>query len=179
MNAQRNGQFGLWALLRVILPVSIGLIILSATHGYSYFDVFGVTVWTLFITHLTATFAFERRNLLDTTSFFFLIFASGSAADISVSNQFSQPAAWMGVTTFALYAILSLAGRLSTRSVLGSRPVRLRHVLTSVLILFAAVLICSSSKTLVGFLIVPGLLIVPALLCWSFVVPKHNTEKTG
>jgi len=160
-----------WLAMRFAAPLIITAAIIRATQGYNFFDIFGPLVWSLLATHLVATFAFSRTHLLDTGSFFCLIFASGNAAVIGERGLQYNFSSWFIFGAFyGVYLILSLIGRLrADRLPPGGRSVSIEHVVAALSVLFVAVIVCSFSKVAVGFLFVPGLLIIPFLLFWSLL----------
>ena len=96
-----------WFALRLIAPLAIIAAMIHVTRGNYYFDIFVPLVWSLLATHLVAMFAFTRTHLLDTGSFFCLIFASGAAANISERGQLYNLSSWLGFTViFAVYLCL-------------------------------------------------------------------------
>ncbi len=160
-----------WIGLRVVAPIALSAVIVAATFGSPFFDVFGPLVWTLFVLHLLATFAFPRSHVLDTGAFVVLIFASGVVAGMCERAQLLNGRAWLGIAVaFLMYAMLSFAGRYHADHSTGPvRSVQWPHVLGALVFLFVAVIFCSVSKTGVGFLLVPGILVVPVVLVISLL----------
>ncbi len=167
-----------WLFLRLIAPLTVSGVLLHITRGNYYFDIFGPLVWTLLATHFVATFAFTRTHLLDTGSFFCLIFASGAAANISERGQLYDLSSWLGFSLFfSVYLMLSIVGRYrADHSPQVGRSVSTRQVVAALCLLFVAVIVCGTSKTAVGFLFVPGLLIIPFILFWSLVSHGRQAE---
>ena len=54
-----------WIGLRVVAPIALSAVMVAATFGSPFFDVWGPLVWTLFVLHLLATFAFPRSHVLE------------------------------------------------------------------------------------------------------------------
>jgi len=164
--------------LRLIVPLAITGAVIHVTRGNRFFDIFGPLVWSLFATHLVATFAFTRTHLLDTGSFFCLIFASGAAANISERGHLYNLSSWLGFTViFVVYLTLSIVGRYRAdrfRPVGGS--VSTQQVIAALIVLFVGVIACGTSKTGVGFLFVPGVLIIPVVLLWSLFSRDQQPE---
>ena len=171
-----TAQIHRWILLRLVAPLLIGIAVLYATRNEYYSRVLGPLAWTLFVTHLVATFAFARSHILDTASFFPLIFASAWAAGLMEQGRLTEPRSLLIVgIPVVIYLTLSLAGRFRAARQAPVGSVSFAQVSGAILLLFVAIVVCSTSKTLVGFLFVPGLLIIPLVLLWS-LVSGHNTE---
>ena len=160
-----------WIGLRVVAPIALSAVMVAATFGSPFFDVFGPLIWTLFVLHLLATFAFPRSHVLDTGAFVVLIIASGVVAGMCERAQLLNGRAWLGIAVvFSMYAMLSFAGRYHADHSTGPvRSVQWPHVLGALVFLFVAVIFCSVSKTNVGFLLVPGILGVPVVLVISLL----------
>lgn len=160
-----------WIGLRVVAPLALSAVMVAATFGSPFFDVFGPLVWSLFVLHLLATFAFPRSHVLDTGAFVLLIFVSGVVAGMSERSQLLNIRACLVIAVvFSLYAMLSFAGRYHADHSTGPvRSVQWPHVLGALVFLFVAVIFCSVSKTNVGFLLVPGILLVPVVLVISLL----------
>ena len=167
-----------WFALRLIAPLAIIAAMIHVTRGNYYFDIFVPLVWSLLATHLVAMFAFTRTHLLDTGSFFCLIFASGAAANISERGQLYNLSSWLGFTViFAVYLTLSIVGRYrADRLRPVGRSVSIQQVIAAISVLFVAVIVCGASKAGVGFLFVPGLLIIPFVLLWSLFSRDQQPE---
>ncbi len=160
-----------WIGFRVVAPIAVSAVMVAATFGSPSGDVYGPLVWTLFVLHLLATFAFPRSHVLDTGAFVVLIPASGVVAGISERAQLLNGRAWLGIAVaFSIYAMLSFAGRYHADHSPGPvRSVQWPQVLGALVFLFVAVIFCSVSKTGVGFLLVPGILVVPVVLVISLL----------
>ena len=176
--SHRRVQALRWLALRLIAPLTISAAVIQVTRGNRYFDIFGPLVWSLFATHLVATFAFTRTHLLDTGSFFCLIFASGAAANISERGQLYNLSSWLGFTViFGVYLTLSIVGRYrADRFRPIGRSVSTQQVIAAIVVLFVGVIVCGTSKAGVGFLFVPGLLIIPFVLFWSLLSRDQQPE---
>ncbi|MCA9025854.1 MAG: hypothetical protein KDA86_11665 [Planctomycetaceae bacterium] len=177
-HSDRHFQFGMWVFLRVLVPVLVAGVMVYLTRGHRFFDIFGPLVWTLFVTHLVGTFAFGRSHVLDTGSFFFLIVTSIATANMSERYQFDHVNSWVSSAVFTLlYLTFSIVGRYrADRSINTGRPVSMLQVAMALCLLLVAVILCSSSKTAVGFLFVPGLLVIPVILFWSLVSRGQNSD---
>ncbi|MBL8815489.1 MAG: hypothetical protein JNL58_05635 [Planctomyces sp.] len=175
----RSVQALKWLALRLVAPLILTALIIRVTLGDHYFNIFGPLVWTLFTTHILATFVFTRTHLLDTGSFFWLIFASGAAANIGERGHVYNLSSWLGFGVFfAMYLMLSLIGRCrADRLQQVARSVSIYQVVAALCLLFVAVIVCSASKTAVGLLFVPGFLIIPFILFWSLVNRGKRIEQ--
>jgi hypothetical protein len=160
-----------WVLLRLIAPLAVGGAVTVATWGHRYFDVLTPLAWSLFIVHALVTFAFRRTHLLDTGSFFCLIFGCVGIAELSEARQVDNMRAWSIVVLIcSTYAFLSFVGRRrADRMTAQHNGVSLAQVIGAVLFLLVATIVCAASKTAVGFLFVPGLLLVPVILLFALL----------
>ena len=128
-------------------------------------------LWTTFVVHLIVTIAFKRTHILDTASFFCLLFCFNFVAELSESHGSRSPAYWAYASIgFAVYALLSFIGRTRAfRSEISAsyKSVSPAEVVIAVVLLVLAVGVCSTSKTAVGFLFVPALFFVPATILYA------------
>lgn len=170
-----NAQIPRWILLRLVTPLVIGAALLYATRDESCSPMFGLA-WILIVVHLVATLAFTRTHVLDTASFLPLMFAGGLAEHGRLDELSGLLIVAIPVV---IYATLSFIGRIRAAKQSRVRPVNLAHASVAILMLLGAVVICSSSKTLVGFLVVPGLLIIPAVILWSLTSSNRDPEQPG
>lgn len=170
-------QIAKWLLLRVAAPLAITVIVIKAMQGDRYFDIYLPLAWFLFLLHMFSTSAFGRTHVLDTGSFVFLMISSARAADIGETRQLSDPAAWLGFALwFAAYLVFSFIGRSrADRSGQVARSVSPPQVAAAVVLLIVGVIVCSTSKTAVGFLLVPALILVPFVLLWSLATGRPKT----
>ncbi|MBM84016.1 MAG: hypothetical protein CMJ78_25970 [Planctomycetaceae bacterium] len=162
-----------WLALRFVAPIVIGCVLLTNTRGRPFFDVFGPLVWTLFAVHVLCTFSFKRTHVLDTGAFFILIFMCITLANINERGILDSASNLIVPgTAFSIYLLLSFIGIKRADATLQPRDsISLTHVVGGLVILFAAVLVCSISKTAVGFLFVPGMF-VPVILLYSLLRPN-------
>lgn len=160
-----------WVVLRFIAPLAVGSAVTVATWGDRYFDVLTALLWSLFIVHVLATFAFSRTHLLDTGSFFCLIFACGIVAELSEAWRPADVREWSTLAViYGVYALLSFVGRRrADRSTTPRKSVKFGHVVAVLVFLLVATIVCAGSKTAVGFLFVPGLLLVPVILLFALL----------
>ena len=169
-----------WVAFRAVAPIIIGGAVAKATHGHPFFDVFGPLAWTLFTVHLLCTFSFKKTHVLDTGAFFILIFLCGAIASL---NSRGYPYSVRTLTgpsiVYFLYLLVSYIG--IKRASVNSDPAKsigFAHVVAALSFLLMAVFVCGGSKTAVGFLFVPGMLVVPAILLYSLIRPTRS-RKTG
>ena len=154
-------------MVRLVSPVVVGAAVIYAVGQNS---LFGPLAWTLLAIHLTGTFAFARSNILDTGSCLLLVFMAYGLAGISEYHHglTTYPPAWIPIViTFVIYCLLSLTGRFRAARLPDQRSVSTTQVVAAFAILLAAILVCGSSKELAGFLLVPGMIVVPVILLAS------------
>lgn len=160
-----------WLLWRIALPLAITATVMCLTWGRTYFDMLSALVWTAFLAHLLATSALKRTYLLDTGSFFFLLFVAGPLTNFSEARGYASSGQWiMAGVASAAYLALSFVGRYraALAGLAGSkRDVSAAQLVIAVIALLLAVAACSTSKTAVGFLLVPALLGVPLVLHYA------------
>lgn len=159
-----------WVLLRLIAPLAVGGAVTVATWGNRYFDVLTPLAWSLFIVHVLATFAFRRTHLLDTGSFFCLIFGCVEIAELSEARQVGSMRAWsILILIYTMYAFLSFIGRRRADMTAQHKGVSPAQVIAAVAFLLVATIACAASKVAVGFLFVPGLLLVLVILLFALL----------
>ena len=165
-----------WLIWRVVLPLAITAVVVYFTWGRPFFDVNSALLWTAFIAHLVVTLTFRRTHVLDTGSFVCLLPFFAAMAEISESWGNRLHTQWgTAASAFVVYALLSLVGR---RRALNSdesgSTVSSGHVIAAAGLLVVAVVVCSTSKTAVGFLIVPAVIGVPLVLIYSLCKRDKN-----
>lgn len=162
-----------WLILRVALPLLITAVVTYVMWGKPFFHVNSALLWTTFIAHILVTVTFRRTHVLDTGSFFCLLFCFAAIAEISESQGNRGLREWsIAAFAFAAYSLLSFIGRY--RALQSDRPgstvaVGGIHVIVAVGLLVVAVAVCSTSKTAVGFLFAPAVIGVPLILVYSLL----------
>ncbi len=172
-------RHSVWLALRLIVPLAITGAVIHVTRGNRYFDIFGPLVWSLFATHLVQTFAFTRTHLLDTGSFFCSSSLPGRRQISANVGHLYNLRSWVGFTViFVVYLTLSIIGRYrADRFRPVGRSVSTQQVIAALIVLFVGVIACGTSKSGVGFLFVPGVLIIPVVLLWSLYSRDQQPEQ--
>ena len=173
-------MFAQWFIWRFNFPLAIAGAITYATWGNEFHSVYGTLLWTVFIAHLTVTWAFKKTHILDTGAFFFLLFAFAAIAEVSESHGRELPLqTTLGVGAFLMYAVSSYVGRRRVVTHVSSKSgASLSKTQIGVALFFLplAVIVCSTSKTAIGFLFVPALFFIPiTLLYYVFQRPPPNS----
>lgn len=161
-----------WIALRLVAPVFVGAAVVAVTWGRPYFDIFGPLVWSLFVVHLVSTFSFKKTHVLDTGAFVVLIVVCSIVAGEQRSLLSPDTAAGIGIG-YAIYLMLSFVGRRTAdASPAPAKSVGLPQVMAAIVFLLGGILVCGSSKFAVGFLMVPGLIVVPVILLYHLVISR-------
>lgn len=174
-----------WLTFRVMLPLAITAVVTYLTWGKPFFDVDLPLLWATFVVHLLVTIGFKQTHVLDTGSFFCLLFCFAALADISEAYGSGGMGRWgIAAAAFAGYMLLSYVGRYraSQSGAIHPHSVSPFQILVGVVLLTVGVVVCSTSKTAVGFLLVPPIIGVPVLLIYSLLnrdQPKRNDGEKG
>jgi hypothetical protein len=166
-------MFAPWFIWRFTFPLAIAGAITYATWGGRYHAVYGNLLWVVFIAHLAVTWAFHKTHVLDTGSFFFLLFAFAAIAELSESHgrELALQTS-LGVGAFVMYAISSYVGRrrvVAHVDAVNSPSVSKTQIAVAFLMLVLAAVVCSTSKAAVGFLFVPAFFFIPITLLYYFL----------
>ena len=171
-------MFAQWFLWRLTFPLAIAGVVAASMWGYEFFEVFTALLWTTFLGHLAVTIAFNRTHILDTGSFFCLIFCFGAVAEMAEARGYRSPNYWVfAAVAFVVYSLLSLIGRARAcrrDPSVSKRSVTAAEVIVAAFLVVVAVGACSANKTAVGFLFAPAVFFIPAVLLYSL----FNRSKT-
>jgi len=174
-------MFAPWFIWRFTFPLAIAGAITYATWGGRYHAVYGNLLWAVFIAHVAVTWAFHKTDVLDTGSFFFLLFAFAAIAELSESNgrELALQTS-LGVCAFMMYAISSYVGRRRVVAHLASAnlpSVSKAQIAVAFLMLIIAVIVCSTSKAAIGFLFLPAFFFIPITLL--YYVLQRTVRRSG
>jgi hypothetical protein len=169
-----------WFILRMALPATITAVVTWLMWGGAFFNISFALLWSTFIAHILVTVAFRRTHVLDTGSFFCLLFCLMAIAEIGESQGNRWSREWIIATVaFAAYALLSFIGRYRASQPVESSSIAAVssiQVIVAVGLLVLAVVVCSTSKTAVGFLFVPAIIGLPLILAYS-LFKRGKSEK--
>lgn len=160
-----------WVLWRCLLPIAVAGVVTYSTWGDDFFTVSNSLLWTGLAVHLLVTIAYRQTHVLDTGSFAGLFVCYTWIGNVSERHGIHGSPQWIiAAVSFAAYLLFSLVGRRrATRGeIMGSdRPISATEIVLALALLVVAIPICASSKEGVGFLLVPGMIFVPAVLLYA------------